>query len=145
MVIRSIENETQLRGINFMVILMLKFIFFRIKNGSAVTCLKRRDYSSSVPVRYIPKKSSKSNKVEDSELIEVSKKKEFCEFSEASLLDNVVSHGGNGVQKRSNFDTKPQYEHRMLHFNNLPSNDAEQGIAFLFQLLLTEKRNWWCL
>ncbi|PON61893.1 Winged helix-turn-helix DNA-binding domain containing protein [Trema orientale] len=63
--------------------------------------------------------------MEDSELMKVSKKKEFREFSEASTLDNEVSHGGNGVQKSFNLDSKPRYEYQKLSFDLL-SNGAEQ-------------------
>ncbi|PON60229.1 Regulatory protein [Trema orientale] len=108
---------------------MLEFTFFfsRVKNSSAITCLKSRDYSSLGPVRYIPKKSSKSNKTEDSEPIKVSKKKEFREFSEARALENEVSHGGNGVQESFNFNSKPRHGHQKLYFDLL-SNGAEQDI-----------------
>ncbi|PON32984.1 Regulatory protein [Parasponia andersonii] len=65
--------------------------------------------------------------MEDSELMKVSKKKESCNFSEASPMNTEVSHGGNGVQKCFNFDSKPRYEHQKLSFDLL-SNGAEQDI-----------------
>lgn len=72
--------------------------------------------------------------MECSELMKGAKKKEFCEFSEASPLENeVVSHGGNSVQKSFNFDMKPRYQRRMVS-SNLLSIGAEQGIIFSVKL-----------
>ncbi|EXB97667.1 Regulatory protein recX [Morus notabilis] len=105
------------------------FLIPWVKNKGAITCLRNRDYSSSVPVRYIPKKSSQSNKLDGSEPMKVSEKREFCEFPQVSPLSNdELSHGGgtgNVVKKSFNFDMKPQYQSPML-LSNLHFNDAEQ-------------------
>ncbi|XP_062078986.1 uncharacterized protein LOC133783388 isoform X2 [Humulus lupulus] len=111
------------------------FLIPWVKNNSAITCLKSRDYNSSVPIRYIPKRFSNTNEIGSSEQIKKgAKNKEFCEFSEASIpFDNVVvsrNHSGNGnangVQKRNNFDSKPRFEHHPMPSFKLLPNEFEQ-------------------
>lgn len=101
--------------------------------------MKSRDYSSSVPIRYIPKKSSKINKLENSQPPKSSKKKQDCNFSDASALRNDIRHGGIGsgtgeLKKDFNFDKEPQYK-RMPATDSLFSG-SEQGILYFQTQLL---------
>ena len=105
----------------------------RVEKKSAITCLKKnRDYSSSsVPARYIPKKSSQSKKSEssNSETMEVLKRKDFSEFSDASPpLDNEVGYGGNSVRKGFDFDMKSRYRSQM-RLSNLRNDGVEQSMT----------------
>lgn len=78
-----------------------------MKRNTAVLCLKGRDYnSSSVPVRYLPKRSSKGNEVENS-----SPKKNF----EKRAFDKSLG-----------LDKKPQNQKRM-NKESMLFDDAQQG------------------
>ncbi|KAL5548734.1 hypothetical protein UlMin_003965 [Ulmus minor] len=97
-----------------------------IKKKSAITCLKSRDYSSSEPVRYIPNKISKINKLESSQPMKGIKKEDSFRFSGASELRNGVNvDDGHVAEKSFDFDKKPRYQSRMF-VGKLLLNGAEQ-------------------
>lgn len=91
--------------------------------------MKNRDYSSSVPARYIPKKSSKVNKLENSQQTKGSEGKEFRELSDGFALKSEVKHCRSGVQNHRDFDEKLQHQNQIPNSNSL-FNDVEQGILF---------------
>uniref|UniRef100_A0A2P2KDS9 Regulatory protein RecX n=3 Tax=Rhizophora mucronata TaxID=61149 RepID=A0A2P2KDS9_RHIMU len=79
-----------------MLIVVTKDLIFRAKRNMAMLCLKGSDYnSSSIPVKYIPKTSSKVNEPEDSSCIRGSEKAQF---------DRDLS----AVARTFNLDKKPQ-------------------------------------
>ncbi|KAF5479106.1 hypothetical protein F2P56_005607 [Juglans regia] len=83
-------------------------------NATAITCLQRRDCGSSVPVRYIPKTSSKIKKSERPLPIKGSKKNEFRNCSD-------------GIQKSFVFDDEKSQNQNQLLVNNESFGDFEQG------------------
>ncbi|KAM5582749.1 hypothetical protein ABKV19_002930 [Rosa sericea] len=95
------------------------FLMPWVRRNSAISCLKNRDYSSSVPARYIPKKSSEVNKSETSLPAKGSDKKEFRELSDGFALKSEVKYR-RSVQNYKNFDEK-------LPYSNSLSNDVEQA------------------
>ncbi|XP_015880791.3 uncharacterized protein LOC107416775 isoform X1 [Ziziphus jujuba] len=92
---------------------------------SSIACSKSRDYGSSGPVRYIPKKSSKINKLENDQLPKDSKKKEDCKLSDTSALVNEIRYGGSGEEKNIYFGEKPRYKRRPA--SSLPFSVSEKG------------------
>lgn len=103
---------------------------FRVRKNSAIFCLKSRDYSSSVPARYIPKRVSEVNKSETSPQRKRSDKKEFRELSDGFAMKSEVKHRRSGVQNYRDFDKK------LPSSNSLP-NDVEQGrLFFRFHLAI---------
>lgn len=96
-----------------------------VRKKSASACLKNRDYSSSVPARYIPKKSSKVNKLENSQQTKGSEGKEFRELSDGFALKSEVKHCRSGVQNHRDFDEKLQHQNQIPNSNSL-FNDVEQ-------------------
>ncbi|TQE05405.1 hypothetical protein C1H46_008995 [Malus baccata] len=85
----------------------------------AVTCLQNRDYSSSAPVRYIPKNSSKVKKLESSPQTKGSEVKEFREFAE-------VKQSGRRVRKSLDFNEKPQNQNQN-RYSNSSFSDAQKA------------------
>ncbi|KAF5479104.1 hypothetical protein F2P56_005607 [Juglans regia] len=83
-------------------------------NATAITCLQRRDCGSSVPVRYIPKTSSKIKKSERPLPIKGSKKNEFRNCSD-------------GIQKSFVFDDEKSQNQNQLLVNNESFGDFEQA------------------
>lgn len=102
-----------------------KNFIFRVKKSS-IACSKSRDYGSSGPVRYIPKKSSKINKLENGQLPKDSKKKEDCKLSDTSALVNEIRYDGSGEEKNIYFGEKPRYKRRPASI--LPFSVSEKGI-----------------
>ncbi|KAL5735583.1 hypothetical protein ACOSP7_030050 [Xanthoceras sorbifolium] len=107
-----------------------------VRKNNEILCLKGRDYSSSVPVRYVPKKSSKVNESEDTFLRKSLEKKELDKSLDASykLRNEVVKTGGRGVKRSVILDEKlrnqnqNQNQNEMLSVNNLlfDDDDAKQ-------------------
>ncbi|XP_050370897.1 uncharacterized protein LOC126788920 [Argentina anserina] len=95
-----------------------------VGKNSAISCLKSRDYSSSVPARYIPKRSSEVKKSETSLSTKGSGRKEFRELSDGFALKNEVKHGRSDLQNYRDFDKKFPY-------SNSLSNDVEQASSEL--------------
>ncbi|KAM1039602.1 hypothetical protein EV2_029785 [Malus domestica] len=85
----------------------------------AFTCLQNRDYSSSAPVRYIPKNSSKVKKLESSPQTKGSEEKEFREFAE-------VKQSGRRVRKSLDFNEKPQNQNQN-RYSNSSFSDAQKA------------------
>ncbi|KAJ7963563.1 Regulatory protein recX [Quillaja saponaria] len=92
----------------------------RVARKSQIMCLKRREHSSSFPVRYIPKKSSK---VEISETPLPRKSLEENKYRVKELKINVKDHGSS-VQKTFAYDYKGQNQNQRP--NNLVFVDEEQ-------------------
>lgn len=84
-------------------------------NVTAITCLQSRDYCSSVPVRYFPRRYSKIDKPESPLPIKGSKKNEFPDYSDG-MQRSFVSD-----------EEKSQNQDQMLK-NTVLFDDAEQGI-----------------
>ncbi|KAB8731796.1 hypothetical protein FH972_026434 [Carpinus fangiana] len=82
-------------------------------NVTAITCLQSRDYCSSVPVRYIRRRSSKIGKPESPLPIKGSKKNEFRDYSDG-MQRSFVSD-----------EEKSQNQDQMLK-NTVLFDDAEQ-------------------
>ncbi|KAL6200598.1 hypothetical protein ACLB2K_030379 [Fragaria x ananassa] len=97
-------------------------VFFMpwIKKNSAIFCLKSRDYSSSVPARYIPKRVSEVNKSETSPQRKCSDKKEFRELLDGFAMKSEVKHRRSSVQNFRDFD-------KLLPSSNSLPNDVEQA------------------
>ncbi|XP_062168653.1 uncharacterized protein LOC133874810 [Alnus glutinosa] len=87
-------------------------------NVTAITCLQSRDYCSSVPVRYIPRRSSKIDKPESPLPIKGSKKNEFRDYSDG-IQRNFVSD-----------EEKSQNQDQMLK-NIVLFDDAEQDYELM--------------
>ena len=88
-----------------------------MKKNHAVCCMKNRAYGS-VPVRYIPKKSSK---VEESKSLRISKKEENDDCVRIRASDSEQSY-----RRTSVWDEKNQIQNKRP-MNNLVF-DAESGI-----------------
>lgn len=99
-----------------------KFVICWDRRKCAITCLQNRDYSSSAPVRYIPKNSSKVKKLESSPQKKGSEEKEFREFPE-------VKQSGRRVRKSLDFNEKPQNQNQN-RYSNSSFSDAQKGILF---------------
>lgn len=82
-------------------------------NATAIACLQSRDYSSSVPVRYIPKKSSKVNKPESPLPIKGSKK---------------PSNRSNTMQRSIVCDEDKSRNHNQMFKDNVLLDDFERGM-----------------
>lgn len=94
-------------------------------NATAITTYsQRRDCGSSVPVRYIPKTSSKIKKSERPLPIKGSEKNGFRNCSD-------------GIQKSFVFDDEKSQNQNQLLVNNESFGDFEQGILYLFICLST--------
>ncbi|CAB4281885.1 unnamed protein product [Prunus armeniaca] len=100
--------------------------FSKAREKIAIKCLKSREYSSSVPVRYIPKKSSQVKKSENYQQTKVSEQKKSREFPDAGALKSEVKQCGRGVQKNRGFDEKPQNQNHVFYKNYL-FNDVEKA------------------
>ncbi|KAB5521953.1 hypothetical protein DKX38_026272 [Salix brachista] len=88
-----------------------------VKRNNAILCLKGREFnSSSVPVRYTPKRSSKSDKIENSLPMKGDKKSLF-----GNNLDGVSGNFGlNGKTKGRKGSEKRVFE------NSLPVKSSEK-------------------
>lgn len=73
--------------------------YFRISKNNAISCVKGRDYSSSFPVRYVPKKSVKIKESENSVPVKGLERNELCKQPDASGLRTEVSNSGRDVKK----------------------------------------------
>ncbi|XP_021818005.1 uncharacterized protein LOC110760120 isoform X2 [Prunus avium] len=102
------------------------FVLSWAREKIAIKCLKSRDYSSSVPVRYIPKKSSQVKKSENYQQTKGSEQKKSREFPDADALKSEVKQCGRGVQKNRGFDEKPQNQNHVFYKNYL-FNDVEKA------------------
>ena len=101
---------------NLVVVSNSNFLFvYRVKknNATAITCLQSRDYSSSVPVRYIPKKSSKVNKAESPLPIKGSKN---------------PSNRSDTMQRSIIFDEDKSRNHNQIFKDNVLLDDFERGM-----------------
>jgi hypothetical protein len=119
------KKKKKIWEFNRSVVFNSKFLFvYRVKknNVTAITCLQSRDYCSSVPVRYIPRRSSKIDKPESPLPIKGSKKNEFRDYSDG-MQRNFVSD-----------EEKSQNQDQMLK-NIVLFDDAEQGMYYIFNLL----------
>ncbi|KAF3945150.1 hypothetical protein ACB098_06G009800 [Castanea mollissima] len=85
-------------------------------NATAITCLQSRDYGSSVPVRYIPKKSSKVNKPESPLPIKGSKK---------------PSNRSDTMQRSIVFDEDKSRNHNQMFKDNVLLDDFERDYEFM--------------
>lgn len=92
-------------------------------NATAITCLRRRDCVSSVPVRYIPKKFYKIEKSERPLPLKDSKKNEF--------------RNSDGIQKSFVCDDEKSQNQNPMLANNVSFGDFEKGIYYhyLFKYL----------
>lgn len=115
-----------------LVVLNTKSVICRAREKIAIKCLKSRDYSSSVPVRYIPKKSSQVKKSENYQQTKGSEQKKSREFPDAGALKSEVKQCGRGVQKNRGFDEKPQNQNHVFYKNYL-FNDVEKGNLCLLE------------
>lgn len=70
-----------------------------ISKNNAISCVKGRDYSSSFPVRYVPKKSVKIKESENSVPVKGLERNELCKQPDASGLRTEVSNSGRDVKK----------------------------------------------
>ncbi|XP_007206841.1 uncharacterized protein LOC18774008 isoform X1 [Prunus persica] len=102
------------------------FVMSWAREKIAIKCLKSREYSSSVPVRYFPKKSSQVKKSENYQQTKVSEQKKSREFPDAGALKSEVKQCGRGVQKNRGFDEKPQNQNHVSYKNYL-FNDVEKA------------------
>ncbi|XP_034218147.1 regulatory protein RecX isoform X2 [Prunus dulcis] len=102
------------------------FVMSWAREKIAIKCLKSREHSSSVPVRYIPKKSSQVKKSENYQQTKVSEQKKSREFLDAGALKSEVKQCGRGVQKNRGFDEKPQNQNHVSYKNYL-FNDVEKA------------------
>ncbi|OMP06950.1 Regulatory protein RecX [Corchorus olitorius] len=109
-------------NIGFRISSTLQFRVFSIPwvNGKkAIFCLKEREYSSSVPVRYIPKKTLKTNVPETSLHSKSSRNNDSCTSSPSNTF------GGKSANDRSSFvDQKSQTRNRMTK-KNVPYGDVK--------------------
>lgn len=70
-----------------------------ISKNNAILCVKGRDYSSSFPVRYVPKKSVKIKESENSVPVKGLERNEPRKKPDASGLRTEVSNSGRDVKK----------------------------------------------
>ena len=94
-------------------------IICRVKRNNAILCLKGREFnSSSVSVRYTPKRSSKSDKIENSLPMKGDKKSLF-----GKNLDGMSGNFGlNGKAKGRKGSEKRVFE------NSLPVKSSEKRV-----------------
>lgn len=82
------------------ILILFYFIFyFRISKNNAISCVKGRDYSSSFPVRYVPKKSVKIKESENSVPVKGLERNELRKQPDASGFRTEVSNSGRDVKK----------------------------------------------
>ncbi|KAJ4725381.1 Regulatory protein RecX [Melia azedarach] len=93
--------------------------------NNAISCAKGRDYSSSVPVRYVPKKNLKINESEIFLPIKGLERNELRKSSDASELRIEVTNSGRGVKRSVTPDRKFQNQNRMTK-SSLLLKDAKQ-------------------
>ncbi|OMO83792.1 Regulatory protein RecX [Corchorus capsularis] len=112
-------------NIGFRISSNLQFRVFSIPwvNGKkAIFCLKEREYSSSVPVRYIPKKTLETNVPETSLHSKSLRNNNSCTSSPSNTF------GGKSANDGSSFvDQKSQTRNRMTK-KNVPYGDVKHGM-----------------
>ncbi|GMY30849.1 regulatory protein recx [Fagus crenata] len=86
--------------------------------ATAITCLQSRDYSSSAPVRYTPKKYCKVNNPESPLPIKDSEKNEFRYHSDA-------------IQRSIVFNKEKSENHNQMFQNNVLFDDDEQDYELM--------------
>lgn len=112
------------------ILILFYFVFyFRISKNNAISCVKGRDYSSSFPVRYVPKKSVKIKESENSVPVKGLERNELRKQPDASGLRTEVSNSGRDV-KTSFASHKKFQNHNRMTKNNILLDAAKQGIMF---------------
>ena len=102
-------------------------LIFRLNGNKAIFCLKEREYSSSVPVRYIPKKSLETEEPETSPHSKGLRKNE----SHKSSASNAF--GSKATNNRSNIVDKKSQTRSQVFKKNVLYNDIKQGMLNFFK------------
>ncbi|KAJ0044420.1 hypothetical protein Pint_03725 [Pistacia integerrima] len=101
------------------------FVIPWVRKNSAILCAKGKDYSSSAPVKYVPKKFSKTNKTENCLPIKSLERYEIPKGVDASELRIDVRNGGD-VKRSIALDEKVRNQSRMTD-NNLLFDDSKRA------------------
>lgn len=105
----------------------MMFFVFRLQKNCGVSCAKDRPFSSSIPVRYIPKNSSKPEESRHSSPLKDFEEKVMGNCLDSKALTFEISHSVRNVK-----NSIPTIHHQ--NKNQIPTNsflfgDAKPGIA----------------
>lgn len=103
----------------------------RVQKSSFIIYSKGKDYSSSVPVRYIPKKSSKTEELVTSQPMKGSEDKDMRNILDLNALRPEFSNGGKSLRRSFVMDDESRNKIEKKKLTKSLITDDKSGIFLL--------------